>query len=270
MINWKPREARRMRWLEEAAKWSSTRFSKQVPSAPACISGIKTFTPGQALTTDPDYDNDTESIQLFCPTGTTYDVRVPHNTPGVFVAWDVSCTVFYTQQVVVVTNQPAVEIDTTIMLRSSDPITMQNGTADGDMSTPKYLKVPLSYANSPVEAMNYFWNLQDPRSGRSLSDQLIPDVVMLPPATPLPKYEISGDVLGGERGQFTGDGWMRFDAPWVMERDTELVFQWRPLVEIYQLASNTTPTTVSVRVDIHGIKYFFEQDFLNQGARLRA
>jgi hypothetical protein len=71
-----------------------------------------------------------------------------------------------------------------------------------------------------------------------------------------------------------------FDTPWLFERDAQVSFLFRPIMDLYQIdaAEPTLPyysddrnqgkrnQQLTVRVEMHGVRYYDRQDVLKEGA----
>jgi hypothetical protein len=117
----------------------------------------------------------------------------------------------------------------------------------------------------------FFWNLVDEKSGRQYSESLIPSGALLNTRGQSQLNRVSPDSELFE-----------FDAPWLFERDAQLAFHFRPIMDLYQIdaASATLPwgtadknqgrrnNQATLRVELHGVRFYDEQDVLKDGAQL--
>lgn len=129
----------------------------------------------------------------------------------------------------------------------------------------------------PMRRSSFMWNLVDTKSGAKYSDELLSEILLLP----------QGDmtlVAGAAPDFFPSDGMLEFDCPWLMERDAQLTFLFRPIMPVIQptFDSGYTPYTfedrenantvrnsaITVQVEMHGTRYLTTQDALRHGARL--
>jgi len=129
----------------------------------------------------------------------------------------------------------------------------------------------------PMRRSSFMWNLVDTKSGAKYSDELLSEILLLP----------QGDVKVIDGTTFdsnASDGMLEFDCPWLMERDAQLTFLFRPIMPVIQptFDSGYTPYTfedrenantvrnsaVTVQVEMHGTRYLTTQDALRHGARL--
>ena len=110
---------------------------------------------------------------------------------------------------------------------------------------------------------NFFWNLVDRDSDRRLSNDLIPSHILLPGSY---QNEMDGDLF-------------EFAVPWLFERAGSIDFQFQLINPILQLdptsanfpfngiddrEDNDTVRNqaVTVRVELHGTKFYSERDLL--------
>lgn len=127
----------------------------------------------------------------------------------------------------------------------------------------------------------FLWNIVDAKSGRKYANDWMPHGALL-------------NTRGGARdgiAQHNDSELFEFDAPWLIERDGEVEFHFRPIMDLYQIAANdaTLPFTgdddrnppgattagariwqATVRVEFHGNRYYDVQgqDVLKEGAYL--
>ncbi len=125
----------------------------------------------------------------------------------------------------------------------------------------------------------YFWNIIDEKSGRQYGSDLIP----------------CGALLNTRGNSFPGahpdSDLFEFDVPWLFERDGQIMFLFRPIMDLYQIdttdsqlpygtiAPNGSTQTgtddrsggrrferATVRVEFHGNRYYTTQDVVRDGA----
>lgn len=227
---------------------------------PDCLAARKQFTP-QSNTFAFDYRQDGVSSvvsQYVLKDGVTYEVPVFNNTPGVFVARSMSVNVFQR------------------LYQSTGP--MQKRFAHGDwylnshtdLQTRKFAfpDDTTSYAlvTLPMRRLSFMWNVVDARSGQRYSDELVPDLVLTPPAAPI--------LADGSDAPF-GGRMFEFDTPWLFDSEGQINFLFRPLTPVIQPAATDAYTpydtedreqsntvrdqTVSVQVELHGTRYFTDK-----------
>lgn len=226
-----------------------------LPTTPAVVLGERIFTPStQDETVDVGYDTSSYAVNYIVRSGQTYDIEVPYNAPGIFVARAITVTVQARRP-----EAPGVS-----WYRMSYAGAQRRGAASVGNST---LKISDTVTTTfPNRAVSFFWNLQDPRSGRQYADDLVPDLHLLP---------------GTPSIQVSDGGTLAFHAPWVMERDSQLTFKFRPITDIVQRAvsaggqpyttdqeNSKRDNSVRVKVELLGNRYFTDQDMLRKGATI--
>jgi hypothetical protein len=117
----------------------------------------------------------------------------------------------------------------------------------------------------------YVWNIIDEKSGRQYAQDWVPSGVLLG------TRGYSQSVVGSSP---IDSDLFEFDTPWIFERDAQVAFLFRPIMDLYQVAaaSATLPYGVddrsggrrfqeaTVRVEFHGNRYYTSQDVLKDGA----
>lgn len=117
----------------------------------------------------------------------------------------------------------------------------------------------------------YFWNIVDEKSGRQYGQDLLPNGALLNTRS---NESVDAGVLPDSE-------LFEFDYPWQFERDGQVSFLFRPIMDLYQIASsdaqlpygNTDDRSggrrvlqATVRVEFHGSRYYTTQDVLKYGA----
>ncbi len=127
----------------------------------------------------------------------------------------------------------------------------------------------------------FAWNIIDEKSGRQYAQDWIPSGCLL---------NTRGNVADTLNFRNNDSELFEFDTPWIFERDAQVAFLFRPLMDLYQIAAAdsqkpyyggvTGDTTVddltggrrfeeaTVRVEFHGNRYYTDQDVLKDGARV--
>lgn len=273
--------------LEREVEGVRLRMSTRIGEGePAAAVGARAFSPEpatQAFALDVLQTGlGTTQVQYVVRDGVTYDIPVVFPPPGVFRARYLTVQIFQrvfdtatgrTLQFPVVTNDFIVDQIAARKQTTKFSIPQNGGGAFADGSAPA--------------RCNFLWNLIDGKSGHRLSDQFLPDTLLLPQPTSSHPYVVGGGNLayGASGGSF------EFDLPWLFERDANIVFQWRPINAIVQATAATGavwypassgPTfddrefggavrnnEVSVQVELHGTRHYNEQDAMRIGARSR-
>jgi hypothetical protein len=108
----------------------------------------------------------------------------------------------------------------------------------------------------------YFWNIVDEKSGRQYSQDWLPHGLLMNgslSAANVLTTDSSGELF-------------EFDTPWLFERDAQVSFLFRPIMDLYQLDTQVDifkpQAQAKVCVEFHGNRYYTRQDVLKEGARL--
>lgn len=134
--------------------------------------------------------------------------------------------------------------------------------------------------------MSYFWNLTDEKSSRKFSDTMVPDMVLLPSIQPNSGTDIMPDAtpsgLPLPISPVDGDNF-QFEVPWQIERDGQLTFTFRainPFFQVYSgdaylpfinyndLENGTRNNSVTIQVELHGMRVLQQQDADREGAHV--
>lgn len=232
-----------VRDLEQQMAMAQLRVDQaRLKNVPGAIKGEKLFTPSVAARTV-----NAVSVRDICLSGQTYDVEVPYNAAGVFIARSMVVNVSFRQVVSDNSQTPYVLWHNTRMANAANAAgwgLTTNLALFGTGTTS-----PESGNAAPI---SYMWNLEDPRSGKRVCDDLVSGMALLPP------FETASGFTPGSR--------LMFDAPWLLERDSQLRFMFRPLMDIVESASISESRTLRLRVEIHGTRFFTDQDAMRKGA----
>lgn len=123
-----------------------------------------------------------------------------------------------------------------------------------------------------IPFLPYLWNIVDEKSGRQYAQNWMPSGALL---------NSRGFInpVGG-RTVHTDSDFFEFDTPWLFERDAQVSFLFRPIMDLYQVDKSdaTLPYIVddksggarseqaNVVVEFHGNRYYEKQDVLKEGA----
>jgi len=138
----------------------------------------------------------------------------------------------------------------------------------------------LGTAWNTMPYLPFFWNIIDEKSGRQYAQDWMPHGALLNTRGNNNFIRVAPDSELYD-----------FDTPWLFERDAQISFLFRPIMDLYQVdASATYPTPpfprdtpilpyesedrnqgkrnqqLTVRVEMHGIRHYDRQDVLKQGA----
>jgi len=219
--------------------------------------------------------------------GVTHDIAVPIQSEGVFLAKFLKVTIFRRVFVPDFTD-PADPNDRTrggqdgghpiqvkLVQSNVGPFSLAPG---GLRFTPNLPWTTFGDGTAGGEAYNYFWNIVDKSSGRKYADDLLSSEFLLNQTMPATRFN-TPDRYGVRHD----GGFFEFDQPWMFERDSELQFQFRPVMPIIQVdpsspflpygfddredGGNKRNGNITVRIEIHGAKFLTYQDSLKFGAR---
>jgi len=138
----------------------------------------------------------------------------------------------------------------------------------------------------------YFWNIIDEKSGRQYASDWMPHGALL--NTRGTAGSVSNAVEGVAVSTATNHDseLFEFDTPWQFERDAQVSFLFRPIMDLYQIATEDPQLPygdspgefpfigvndrsggrrvqqATVRVEFHGARYYTGQDVLKDGAFL--
>lgn len=127
----------------------------------------------------------------------------------------------------------------------------------------------------------YLWNIVDEKSGRQYARDWLPHGV-------LANTRGTGSTANGNKP--TDSDIFEFDTPWIFERDAQVAFLFRPIMDLYQIAAADAQLPYGnngvvgggtsdlsggrreeqalVRVEFHGNRYYEDQDVLKDGAQV--
>ena len=261
--------------LNKEIEGLSLRLSRGAPNdaEPAAVVGKKIFSP-EAHTFSFDYLQDGVSSvksQYVLRDAVTYEIPVVFPPPGVFVAR--AMTVKLTQRVF----HPDVGVMQIPMspnfFTGQEKYFAINPTPEGQ--TKKYQWPSGNYQTG--KHLSFFWNLIDTKSGARFSDELMPDMLLLP--------QLEGDPAASLQSGLpfaASQGFLQFPVPWLFERDAQLTFQFRPITPVLQPTADSgfspysfddleqngqvRDSSVTVSLEIHGTRYLSLQDATRQGA----
>jgi hypothetical protein len=123
-----------------------------------------------------------------------------------------------------------------------------------------------------ITYLPFFWNIIDEKSGRQYAQDWMPHGVLM-------------NSRGGINTllRIAPDSELfEFDTPWLFERDAQVTFLFRPIMDLYQVAASSAVlpygfddrnqgrrnSIATVRVEMHGNRYYEQQDVLKEGAYL--
>lgn len=117
----------------------------------------------------------------------------------------------------------------------------------------------------------FFWNIIDEKSGRQYAQDWMPHGALLNTRGNSTTVRIAPD-----------SELFDFDTPWLFERDAQVSFLFRPIMDLYQVDASSEfvlpyrfvddrnqgkrNQQLTVRVEMHGVRYYDRQDVLKEGA----
>lgn len=253
---------------------------------PASYVGFRDFLPEKStvpvnvLQSGPDTDG--TPCNYIVRDGQDYDIPIIMPGPGVFVAEELTVSIFQQQYAPVAATSTYVEGDPLPFFQISEITT---GAMQAEMRanvlafpsseipyfTTKFSVYPLQTNNAylgydPVlsprsfrrlppqgtRTINFFWNMIDTKSQRRLADAPISQMVLTPPSLPIAQENFS--KVAWER---IPDGDLfRFCTPWVFERDGQANFTFRPITPVLQVDSSIPGQSIGLYYDdrVNGIR----------------
>ncbi len=128
----------------------------------------------------------------------------------------------------------------------------------------------------------FLWNIIDHKSGRQYAKDWVPHGELRNPR--------GGNASAAQAAYTSSDSELfEFDTPWLFERDGQVEFLFRPIMDLFQIAAsdaqkpfiNTSngegvpdltggrrTQQATVHVEFHGNRYYGAQDLLKDGARV--
>jgi hypothetical protein len=245
-----------------------------VPGPPAAYQAVRKFEPERySFLLDTEQDGvSSNPVNYVVRDGATYEIPIVIPGPGVFVVTSIKMSIY--QQI---------RIPGTLVPMVLPVVNSMQGFSPFNWTTKfSVFRKQLETSNStpPLNVMNYFWNILDTKSGRRLSDELMPHTALLP------RTQWPNEGYGNYSALADG-GMYELDAPWVFERDGQANCLFRPITPILQFDSSLSGASpavglgaddrvngvryqpVFVSVEMHGYKYVTEQDALKAGALTR-
>ena len=205
--------------------------------------------------------------------GQTYRIPILFTPPGVLYAHNLvvgieaGYTMFKNQ------NRPGIT-----PLNDYRQVTGGAGVPNGGFvqNNPSVGVIRYTWPQQVEPYLPFLWNIIDEKSGRKYARSWMPHGALL--------------QTRGYNGNNAGDGVVHpgddselfeFDTPWLFERDAQVSFLFRPLMDLYQIdtSDSTLPydstddrsggrrfERATVRVEFHGNRYYTGQDALKDGA----
>lgn len=264
---------------------------------PSCVSGERTFVADTTKTftisefpTIPDDQNGagfvTLTVNPIVLAGETYRIPVTFTPPGVLYAHNL--VVGIEAGLPMFANNNVAFINSLGDYRQVRPVindvadaAQTGGFVNADINTGQiqytYQKQVLGNFCTVLPMLPFLWNIIDEKSGRQYAQDWMPHGALLNT-----RGEASTFLV-----QHVDSDMFEFDTPWLFERDAQVAFLFRPIMDLYQIdaADATSPyrnvstfaaindltggrraSQATVRVEFHGNRYYTSQDVLKDGA----
>lgn len=262
------------------------------PGIPACYQATKVFQPEGSAVVDTEQDGASANlVNYVVRDGQTYDIPCKFTGDGVFVVNRVKVAI--TQRVFVTPLGRAVDMPCPVnQVGFASRLPSPNGQAwttkfsvfpkqTQGLVTGVFIEESVLYG-----AVTYFWNMRDDRTGRYLSNNLMP-CTELQPGYVAPGQSDAAGTPPVIRVPISTGGFYEVRTPWMFERDGQATFQFRPITPIFQFDSSLAGTDgavgltyddreggrriqpVTVAVEYHGYRYRTDQDAMRAGALTR-
>jgi len=267
------------------------------PGIPASYQATRVFQPEGSAVVDTEQDGASANlVNYVVRDGQTYDIPCKFTGDGVFVVNRVKVAI--TQRVFVTPLGRPVDIPCPVnQVGFANRLLAVDGQANAQAWTTKFSVFPkqpeglVTGAFVPEAvlfgAVTYFWNMRDDRTGRYLSNNLMPCTELQPNYVAPAHAQASADARPIMRVPISDGGFYEVRTPWMFERDGQATFQFRPITPIFQFDSSLAGTDaavgltyddreggrriqpVTVAVEYHGYRYRTDQDAVRAGALTR-
>lgn len=249
--------------------------SPMIDGVPAAVSGELTFkanTQEQIEIDYPAYPQLQENllISMTCnpivKAGQTYRIPILFPPPGVLSVQNLVVTMEAGMTQVAGVNRPRIYA-LNDYLQTTDLGGFTNAAAPPYRFT--WQQQVLGTAWDTLPYLPFFWNIIDEKSGRQYAQDWMPHGALLNTRGNSTFVRVAPD-----------SELFDFDTPWLFERDAQVSFLFRPIMDLYQVAASdpTLPYSfddrnqgqrnqqLTVRVEMHGVRYYDRQDVLKEGA----
>lgn len=268
------------------------------PGIPAAYQATRVFQPEGSTVVDTEQDGASANlVNYVVRDGQTYDIPCKFTGDGVFVVNRVKVAI--TQRVFVTPLGRPVDIPCPVNQVGFANRLTAAPHENAQAWTTKFSVFPKqpqglltgNFATQSVlfGAVTYFWNLRDDRTGRYLSNNLMPCTELQPNyVAPALFMAVAGNGTPPiQRVPISDGGFYEVRTPWMFERDGQATFQFRPITPIFQFDSSLAGTDaavgltyddreggrriqpVTVAVEYHGYRYRTDQDAVRAGALTR-
>lgn len=295
-VGWLQSLAERFRNLRAQIQGVQERLSSPLTDGfPSCVLGELTFKADElTVITIPQYPSNPDSIPstfivplLVNPimlSGQTYRIPITFTPPGVLYAHNLVVGIEAGYTMFANQNRPGItplNDYRQFIGNPNDSGFCPKDPTDGVIQYSYQQQVLGSFA-TVIPYIPFLWNIVDEKSGRQYAQDLMPHGALL--QTRGYSSGNSSSDLGSKHPNADSE-LFEFDTPWIFERDAQVSFLFRPLMDLYQIAANDANLPygsffdpaddrsggrrfeqATVRVEFHGNRYYTGQDVLKDGA----
>lgn len=282
-VGWLQPIAERVRGLRAQLEGIQRRLSSPlVDGVPAAVSGELTFKSDTKEQIQVNYPIDPQAlgiIPILCnpivKAGQTYRIPIIFPPPGVLSVQNLVVTLEAGMTEAAGVSRPR------IYALNDYLQTINTGAFDNSGFFPPYAftwqQQILGDAWATLPYLPFFWNIIDEKSGRQYAQDWMPHGALLNTRGNSTYIRVAPD-----------SDLFDFDTPWLFERDAQVSFLFRPIMDLYQVdpAAEYPPPFVgpvypysfndlnqgkrnqqlTVRVEMHGVRHYDRQDVLKEGA----
>jgi len=250
--------------------------SPMIDGVPAAVSGELTFRANTQEAREVNIVNDANTgdiVPSLCnpivKAGQTYRIPIMFPPPGVLAVQNLVVTLEAGMTQVGGVNRPLLyalnDYPQTNLIGGFDQV----GAGTPIRFTWQQQVLGTAWENMPF--LPFFWNIIDEKSGRQYAQDWMPHGALLNTRGNNVRIRVAPD-----------SELFDFDTPWLFERDAQVSFLFRPIMDLYQVAASSPvlPYTsdvddrnqgrrnqqLTVRVEMHGIRHYDRQDVLKEGA----
>lgn len=257
---------------------------------PGCVLGEVTFVADTTqVISIPNYPMDPDAIppapfvaltvNPIFRAGQTYRIPILFPPPGVFEAHNLVVSIEAGYLAFADQNRPGItplsdyrQIRDGGFLGGVDGFTKRDPSAGVIQYTWQQQVLNDFEASRSLPFMPFFWNIIDEKSGRQYAQSWLPHGALL---------NTRSVSTGSDQNDYPDSEFFEFDTPWIFERDGQVSFLFRPLMDLFQVdaacpvlpygtaddrSGGRRVEQATVRVEFHGNRYYTAQDLLKDGA----
>lgn len=280
-VGWLQPIVERARNLRERIQGIHARLNTNLANGvPSCVTGERTFIAdtaqqitAAAFPINPDLLPAGPALVMnpIILSGQTYRVPIIFTPPGVLQAHNLVVSV--EAGFISFANQYRQGIESLSDYRNNESYGFLSASPADGVVRYSWQQQVLGTFSAVRPYLPFLWNIIDEKSGRQYAQDWLPHGALL-------------NTRGGS-GQYgveEPDGELfEFDTPWLFERDAQVAFLFRPIMDLYQidaadaqlpyggvsdLSGGRRVEQATVRVEFHGNRYYTSQDVLKDGARV--